>query len=405
MGNQLRILIVEDSEIDANLIVRHIRKLGFDVAFERVDTPEAMRVLLDKKEWDAILSDYSMPGFNALGALGVLKSSGLDLPFIIVSGVIGEEAAVTAMKAGVHDYIKKDNLVRLVPVIEREIIEAKNRRARRDADQALQAAYAAATYARQQAEGLAVDNARLYQQAQEAIGLRDEFLAIASHELKTPITSMKLHNQLVLRALRSNPEGGADRERMVKLIEMSAMQIDKLSGLIDELLDVSRIQAGKLIIRFENVRLSDVVRDVCERFQTAVNDAKCSFEYDLDPEVTGYWDHFRIEQVVVNLISNAIKYAPGKPIKITVKGNAHSAILMIQDFGPGIPQDKQSVIFDRFERATSESGVSGLGLGLFIVAQIAKAHGGEVRLKSDAGKGCTFIVELPRKINAMQRTG
>src|SRR5207253_2038439 len=132
----LRALNVEDSERDVALLTRHLSRDGYDLVSERVETPEAMKDALTKHEWDVILCDYSMPHFNARGALAVLKETGLDIPFIIISGTVGESVAVEAMRAGASDYLMKDNLARLVPTIEREMQEAENRRARRRAEEA-----------------------------------------------------------------------------------------------------------------------------------------------------------------------------------------------------------------------------------------------------------------------------
>jgi CheY-like chemotaxis protein len=141
MSGTLRLLAIEDSEDDALLILREIRRGGYDPVFRRIDTPEAMKRSLDEKGWDVVISDYVMPRFSGLAALRILKESGLDLPFIIVSGNIGEDIAVGAMKAGAHDYILKGNLARLVPAIEREMRDAEVRRQRRTADEALKRAY------------------------------------------------------------------------------------------------------------------------------------------------------------------------------------------------------------------------------------------------------------------------
>src|SRR6267154_870072 len=137
MNRTLRVLHVEDSERDAALLTRHLSRAGYELISERVETPKAMRASLETKECDVILCDYSMPHFNALSALALLKEIGVDLPFIIISGTVGEAVAVEAMRAGAHDYLMKDNLVRLAPTIQRELHEAENRRARRQAEQAL----------------------------------------------------------------------------------------------------------------------------------------------------------------------------------------------------------------------------------------------------------------------------
>src|SRR5881396_359486 len=137
MNRPLRVLNIEDSERDAELLRRHLSRAGYDLTVERLDTAEGMRAALKTAEWDVILCDYSMPQFDSLRALAVLKETDVDLPFIIISGTVGESVAVEAMRAGAHDYLMKDNLVRLVPTIEREMQEAENRRARRQAEGAL----------------------------------------------------------------------------------------------------------------------------------------------------------------------------------------------------------------------------------------------------------------------------
>jgi len=130
----LRVLLIEDSEDDAALLLRQLRKGGYEPSSKRVDTPKAMRAALELREWDIILSDYNMPEFSGSAALALLRSTGIDLPFIVISGAMGEESAVTLMKAGAHDYIMKDNLARLIPAIERELREAGVRRARQRAE-------------------------------------------------------------------------------------------------------------------------------------------------------------------------------------------------------------------------------------------------------------------------------
>ncbi|MFQ5862743.1 MAG: HD domain-containing phosphohydrolase, partial [Candidatus Brocadiales bacterium] len=135
MGKSLRVLIVEDSEGDAQLVLRELRHGGYDPTFERVDTPETMAAALDKQTWDIVLTDHAMPQFSSFAALELLQKRGLDLPFIIVSGAIGEDKAVAAMKAGAHDYIMKDNLTRLVPAVGRELCEAEVRQEHRQMEE------------------------------------------------------------------------------------------------------------------------------------------------------------------------------------------------------------------------------------------------------------------------------
>ena len=247
---------------------------------------------------------------------------------------------------------------------------------------------------------MAIDNARLYREAQNAIHARDEFFSIASHELKTPITSLKMILQLTERGVDTKNGISPSPEKLEKMLGTSNRQVDRLTHLVEDLLDVTRIGAGKLGINPAELNLSQLVEEVVDRFCDAFAAAHCPVELNLEPKVIGFWDSSRIEQVMVNLLSNAVKYAPGKPIKIEVSNGGETAKIIIQDFGPGIPPEKQSKIFERFERATSSRNVSGLGLGLFIVKQVVEAHHGTIGVESQEGNGSTFTIELPLNSSA-----
>lgn len=245
---------------------------------------------------------------------------------------------------------------------------------------------------------IAIENAKLYQEAQEAIQVRDDFFSIASHELKTPITALKMMIQIIQRTLK--PEAGAlsSGEKLFKMLDASSKQINRLTHLVEDLLDVVKIRAGKLSFNVEEVNLSDLVKEIADQHCDPLAAAKCPLKLKIEPNIKGHWDYSRIEQILVNLLSNAIKYAPGNPIKIEVSRIDHTAKLVVQDSGPGIPKEQQPKIFNRFERALASQNISGLGLGLFIVKQIVEAHHGTIHLESEVGTGSSFIVELPTKI-------
>lgn len=245
---------------------------------------------------------------------------------------------------------------------------------------------------------IAIDNARLYRDAQDAIRVRDQFFSIASHELRTPISALKMSLQVSQMSVK--PRKGktvVSPEALNKMFDIPNRQVDRLTRLIDDLLDVVKIRARKLNINLEELNLSELVKDVAEQFSDALAAAKCHLDLNLEPTVVGVWDPTRVEQIVVNLISNAIKYAPGKPIKIEVGSKGETANLIVQDFGPGIPLEQQAKIFERFERAIASRNITGLGLGLFIVKQIVEVHCGTIRVDSQEGRGSTFTVELPTK--------
>ncbi len=230
-----------------------------------------------------------------------------------------------------------------------------------------------------------------------ALAVRDEFLSIASHELKTPLTSLKLQLQMLTREVRPAENIIPNVARLAKSLTVSTKQVDRITDLVENLLDVTRINAGKLGIKIEDLNLSEALEDSLERFGTLFVDAGCLLKANIEKNIMGRWDKSRIEQVFVNLVSNALKYAPGKEISVSLMKKNDHVLFVVEDQGAGISADKLPFIFDRFVRATSSRNISGLGLGLFISKQVVEAHGGSIRVESELGQGARFIVELPLK--------
>ncbi|MFN7973300.1 MAG: ATP-binding protein [Acidobacteriota bacterium] len=243
---------------------------------------------------------------------------------------------------------------------------------------------------------LVIDNARLYERAQEAIRIREEFLSIASHELRTPITSLQLAVQNSLDMLQSGAPAGSGGERFARSLLVAERQTRRLGRLVEALLDVSRIQAGRLNLTLAEIDLADIVRDVLRAFDGELRAAGCALSLAIGPAV-GYWDAGRLEQVVTNLLGNALKYGAGRPIHVGVSAVDGGVGLTVKDHGIGIASERLSSIFDPFERAVSAEHFGGLGLGLYIVKNILEAHGGSIHVESDLGRGSTFHVELPRR--------
>jgi PAS domain S-box-containing protein len=243
--------------------------------------------------------------------------------------------------------------------------------------------------------GLAVENARLYSQAEAAIQARDEFLSIASHELKTPITSLKLQTQWHKRRLEKDDASLFEPKGVRKLIDVVDRQTERLAKLVDDMLDISRIAHGKLSLQRESVDLGLLVREVLDRLDEQLKAQGCRYGLQADGAVVGLWDRYRLEQVVINLLTNAMKYGDRKPVEISVRSHLEHAILTVKDLGMGIAPGNLERIFQRFERAISSENISGLGLGLYITRQIVEAHGGSIRVESVLGQGSTFTVELP----------
>lgn len=232
---------------------------------------------------------------------------------------------------------------------------------------------------------------------QHALESRDEFLSIASHELKTPLTSLKLHTQLHQRLIRNKDPRAFETERIEGVIQQTEKQVTRLTRLVDDMLDVSRIRTGRLTLQLEHFNLCTLADDVLERMRHQFTNAGYSFpELTCEGPAEGDWDRLRVEQVITNLLTNAIRYGRGNPIEVGIHATDQSVRLHVKDQGIGISESASKRIFDRFERAVDASDVSGLGLGLFIASKIVSAHGGHVWLESTLDQGSTFFVELPK---------
>jgi signal transduction histidine kinase len=245
---------------------------------------------------------------------------------------------------------------------------------------------------------LSLDNARLLREAREAVRLRDEFLGIASHELKTPLTPLHLKVQLLQKQVDVLAAHGkpVSAERVSETLDVVQRQVRKLTSLVDNLLDVSRITAGRLKLELEEMDLASVAAEILYRFAPSAAQLHCSLEMHAPVPVLGRWDRLRLEQVVTNLLSNALKYGAGQPVRLTVEADGRTARLTVEDGGIGISAQDLPRIFERFERAVSDRHYGGLGLGLYITRQIVEAFGGTVKATSALGQGSTFVLELPR---------
>ena len=232
------------------------------------------------------------------------------------------------------------------------------------------------------------------EELEQAVRVREEFMSIAGHELKTPLTTLKLQIQIRKRNLEKGNDSLFTTEALTKMFDSDDKQVGRLTRLIDDMLDISRINTGKLSMNLEDFDLCSLIHDVVKNHLELFNTTDNQITIDPFEPINGRWDKLRIEQVITNLLTNAIRYGEGKPIKISMSTEQGRAVVVIKDQGIGIAKEDLKRIFQRFERATGTEA-SGLGLGLYIVSQIIQAHKGFINVESHPGRGSVFTIDLP----------
>jgi signal transduction histidine kinase len=392
MPTPLRVLLVEDSENDALLLLRELRRGDYEPSITRVDTADTMIQALCTQEWDLILCDYAMPQFNGLEALRLYRECEQDIPFIVVSGTIGEEIAVNTMLAGAHDYIMKGKLSRLIPAIQRELREAEERRARKRAEDALEKYRDhLEELVEQRTAELNAANAHLL----ELSRIKDEFVSNVTHELRTPITSLKLHQYLIT----------ADTERFDEHLSVIKRETDRLATIIDALLHLSRLDQGRVPFDPIPVNLNQLAAQyVADRTPLAERRGlSLRFEGALISPVVQADEHL-LGQALSILLTNALNYTPGGG-QVTISTATRAAderiwgTLAVSDSGPGITPEEQPHLFERFFRGKVglASGAPGTGLGLALAKEIIELHEGRIHVANapQPATGATFTIELP----------
>jgi signal transduction histidine kinase len=376
----LQILHLEDNLLDAELIAANLLEGGLDFEIERVDTRADFVAAIEKDCFNLILADYSLPSFDGLTALEIARENCSDVPFIIISGALGEELAIETLKSGATDYILKHRLERLVPSVLRALRESTERKARKDAERDREMLLEREHQARMKAE--------------EAVRLKDEFLATVSHELRTPLNAIYGWASM-LRGGKLNPH---DSQNAVEIIERNAkIQIQ----LIEDLLDVSRMIAGNLRLEIEPVEPATIIRQAIDAVHPAADAKLIKIETKFDSNVQKILaDTSRLQQIVWNLLSNAVKFTPREGrVEVSLQTIDSHVEISVRDSGAGVPLEFLPHVFERFrqaEQATTRVH-GGLGLGLSIVKNLVEMHGGRITAESKGlGTGATFTVSLPQ---------
>jgi signal transduction histidine kinase len=388
MNRQLHLLLVEDNTDDAALLLRQLRGGNWDLVHERVDSAAGMAAALDAREWDLVVADYSLPGFSGLDALAMVKQRGLDAPFILVSGAIGEDTAVAAMKSGAQDFILKGQPARLLPAVERELQEAEVRKARRRGEEQLEAHRATIERANRELERNNHRLADLYSTAQR-------FVDNVSHEFRTPLTVIKGYSQAMAEGM-----AGPVSEQQAEFLGFIVDRTRELAQMVEDLLDSSKLRAGTLRVDRRQACVHDIVakvRPMLQRMATARNVRISERLDDGLPEV--FADAEKAGRVIINLVVNAIKFSPENS-EVTLWGRPASdggVQVGVSDQGPGIAPENLAVIFQRFKQVGNapKSSTDGIGLGLNIAEELVALNLGVIDVASEPGKGSTFSFTLP----------
>ncbi|AUN98936.1 hybrid sensor histidine kinase/response regulator [Bacteriovorax stolpii] len=366
--NTINILIVDDKPENLISLENILQEEDVNI-YKAQSGVEALELLLVHGFALAIL-DVQMPEMNGFELAELMrgKEKTKSIPIIFVTaGAIDAQHTFMGYDAGAVDFLYKPLDIRIVKSKVKVFKELEKQK-------------------------LIIQNQ--IDQLSQALKWRDDFLSIASHELKTPITSLRLQNQLAMRNYEKMDMKAFTSEKLKKIFTNSGKQLDKLTHLIDDLLDATKIRAGTLTVEPIKANFATLMTEVLDRYSDQLA-AMRSIKIDIQDPVMVYCDPFRAEQVVVNLLSNAFKYAPGSNLEINLKQEGTSAILKIKDEGPGIPKEKLLSVFERFKRGSNSEHVSGLGLGLYIAKQIMDAHRGAIAIESNLGKGTMFIVSFP----------
>ncbi|MEK7774285.1 MAG: ATP-binding protein [Candidatus Zixiibacteriota bacterium] len=360
--NNLRVLFVDDSENDALLLKQLIERAGYTVEYKVVAQSETMEHALLSRPWDVILCDYNMPNFTLCEALQLARQTDVDIPFIVVSGSIGEDLAVQAMKSGAHDYVMKDRPKRLVAAIEREVHEAGERRARKAAEERLRAS--------------------------ERLRSIGEASASVLHDLKNPLQVISNCAELLSVKYSSDPTGA-------KFLGIIEDEVQRMVAMTKEILDYAR---GNVELALGQVDLSHLLQEFVDKHTFLLERDKIGLVYreNIAPLASPVFtlDRQKIVRAVTNILDNAKSISQsGEKIRLLLTVTEESAFIRIEDSGPGIPAEIRDTLFDPF---VTVGKAHGTGLGLCITRSIVEAHGGRISVESAIGEGTSFTLSFPR---------
>ena len=385
-----KLLIVDD--LPENLLALDALIQGEDREVHQAQSAEAALSLLLEHEFALAILDVQMPGMNGFELAELMRGTEKtrNIPIVFVTAA-GREMnyAFKGYESGAVDFLHKP--LDTLAVKSKVSVFVDVYRQRKVLDRQLQAL----ERSRQEQELLLAQLQTARGELEHAVRMRDDFMSIVAHEVRTPLNGLILETQLRKMHLARGNLAAFSGQKLQAMVERDERQINSLIRLIEDMLDVSRIRTGKLSLRPKAFDLSQLVGGLVENFAAQATALDTRIELQRCEPLHGEWDEFRIEQVVVNLLSNALRYGERKPVQVRVFEQDGLACVQVQDQGIGIGAANQQRIFQQFERVATQQASGGLGLGLYISEQIVQAHGGCIRVDSEEGKGATFTLQLP----------
>jgi len=389
-NNIAKLLIVDDKPENLQALEAIIRHEGRQI-FQASSGDQALALLLEHEFAMAIL-DVQMPDMNGFELAEMMRSTKKTrhIPIVFVSAA-GKELnyAFKGYETGAVDFLHKPLDIHAVQS-KVNVFVALYQQRNESRRQVL-----ALEISRAQQEALLKDLHFAQEELQRAVRMRDDFMSMVAHELRTPLNTLFLESQLRTLQLDRNNTEFFNEGNLRKMVERDRRQIESMVRLIDDMLDVSRIRSGQLSIRRQPTELSSLLQRVVNDLSAQAVSSGSTIELETIEPVTGMWDQFRIEQMLINLLTNALRYGAQKPVTVSGVVKADSVHIRVQDRGIGISDENLQRIFAPFERALNSDSSGGLGLGLYITQQLAESHGGFVRVESVVDEGSTFTVVLP----------
>jgi signal transduction histidine kinase len=387
---QAKLLIVDDLPENLLALEALIRRED-RIVYKALSADEALSLLLQHEFAMAIL-DVQMPGMNGFELAELMRGTEKtrNIPIVFVSAA-GRELnyAFKGYESGAVDFLYKPLDIHAVKSKVNVFVELYRQ------SKAMKQQVEELEQSRREQEALLKQLQSTQLELEQAVRMRDDFMSIVAHEVRTPLNGLILETQLRKMHLARDNAAAFTLDKMHAMVDRDERQIKSLIRLIEDMLDVSRIRTGKLSIRPTRFDLAALVRGLLQNFAPQIEAAESSVTLEAEQPVVGRWDEFRIEQVISNLLTNALRYGAKSPIIVKVYSESGQARVEVRDFGIGIGEENQMRIFQQFERVTAKHAVAGLGLGLFISEQIVAAHGGSITVESRIGEGALFRICLP----------